>query len=51
MTLGQIWVRGDVAAASRAIDAITDERARQEAIKVLYDWQLITAQGNVIHVD
>lgn len=51
MTLGQIWVRGDVAAASRAINAIHDERARQEAIKVLYDWQLITAQGKVMHDD
>jgi hypothetical protein len=51
MTLGQIWVRGDVAAARRAINAIHDERARQEAIKVLYDWQLITAQGKVMHED
>lgn len=51
MMLGSLWVRGDKAAAQRAIDAITDQRAREEAIKARYDWQLITSQGDMIRVD
>ena len=51
MALGSVWVRGDAAAAGRAIDAITDPRARDEAIKCRYDWQLITSQPNVIRAE
>lgn len=51
MMLGSLWVRGDTAAAQRAIDAITDPRAREEAIKARYDWQLITSQKDMIRVD
>lgn len=50
MMLGSIWVRGDAAAAQRAIDGITDERARQNAETARYDWQLITEQKNMIRL-
>ena len=50
MTLGSLWVHGDINAANRAIDAITDPRAREEAIKCRYDWQLITSQPNIIRM-
>jgi len=50
MMLGSIWVRGDKAAAQRAIDSITDPRARQQAITDRYDWQLITGQSHIIRV-
>ncbi|WP_193211884.1 hypothetical protein [Luteolibacter marinus] len=51
MMLGSLWVKNDRAAAQRAIDGITDQRAREEAIKARYDWQLITSQPDVIRVD
>lgn len=48
MMLGSLWVRGDMGAAQRAIDGITDEKARQNAETARYDWQLIHEQKNVI---
>ncbi len=51
MALGSLWVKGDIGAANRAIDAITDTRAKEEAIKCRYDWQLITSQKGVTRVE
>lgn len=51
MTLGSLWARGDIGAANRAIDAITDPRAREEALKCRYDWQLITTQPGILRED
>ncbi|GAA5482191.1 hypothetical protein [Haloferula sargassicola] len=51
MMLGNLWVRGNVAEAQRAIDSITDPRLKEEAIKARYDWQLITSQRDMIRVD
>lgn len=48
MTLGSLWARGDINAANRAIDAITDPRAREEALKCRYDWQLLTSQPRIL---
>ncbi len=38
-------------AADRAIASITDPRARQQAEKDRYDWQLITGQHDIIRPD
>lgn len=48
MMLGNLWVKGNKDAAQQAIDSITDPRARQQAIKDRYDWQLITGQEKMI---
>jgi hypothetical protein len=48
MTLGRLWARGDIEGANRAIEAITDPRAREEALKCRYDWQLITSQPQIL---
>jgi hypothetical protein len=51
MTNDSLWSRRDPAAAQRAIDAITDTRARQVAVKALYDWHLLTDKRNVIRAE
>lgn len=48
MMLGQIWVHGNKESAQRALDSITDQRAKEQAIKDRYDWQLITGQEKMI---
>jgi len=48
MTLGRLWARGDIEGANRAIERITDPRAREEALKCRYDWQLLTYQPNIV---
>lgn len=48
LTLGRMWARGDIEGANRAIERITDPRAREEALKCRYDWQLLTSQSNIV---
>jgi hypothetical protein len=48
MMLGSLWVRGDSAAAQKAIDSITDPAARHQAETDRYNWQLITNQKGVV---
>lgn len=48
MMLGSLWVRGDTAAAQRAIDSITDPATRHQAETDRYNWQLITNQRKVV---
>jgi hypothetical protein len=48
MTLGRLWARGDIEGANLAIERITDPRAREEALKCRYDWQLITSQPHIV---
>ncbi|GAA5129349.1 hypothetical protein JIN84_03255 [Luteolibacter yonseiensis] len=48
LTLGRMWARGDIQGANRAIERITDTRAREEALKCRYDWQLLTSQPNIV---